>query len=246
MRKLRHVLVVGLSIVAVAAGLGASSAGAEAPGAARGEFIVVLKPGASRANAVAAARAAGGEVLFQYRHALDGFAVTLPAIAVGGIERNPNVLSVSESSELHAAAPTPPPAENPQVLQRSVDRIDAEASSARSGDGRGSVETNVAVLDSGIDSGPSRSERGRRRQLRQRQRRLRGHLRPWHHGRGLDRRARQRDRLRRRRARGLAVRGPRDQEERLRNGSDDPVRDRLGHGNTNRRRSRRTTSRSRT
>ena len=68
---------------------------------------------------------------------LDGFAVTLPAIAVGGIERNPNVLSVSESSELHAAAPTPPPAENPQVLQRSVDRIDAEASSARSGDGRG-------------------------------------------------------------------------------------------------------------
>jgi subtilisin family serine protease len=149
--NLRHTLVGGLSIVLIGAGLGAATAGANAPET-RGEFIVVLKPGGSRAGALAAARAGGGELLFQYRHALDGFAVSLPAAAVSGIERNPNVLFVAESRELHATAPAPPPSENPQVLQRSVDRIDAELSSARSGDGRGAVAVNVAVLDSGIDS----------------------------------------------------------------------------------------------
>jgi subtilisin len=38
-----------------------------------------------------------------------------------------------------------------QILPAGIDRIDADRTSTRSGDGRGSVNINVAVLDTGID-----------------------------------------------------------------------------------------------
>lgn len=47
--------------------------------------------------------------------------------------------------------PPPTPAPAPQPLTSGIDRIDAEQSSARSGDGAGAVDVDVAVLDTGID-----------------------------------------------------------------------------------------------
>jgi subtilisin len=39
-----------------------------------------------------------------------------------------------------------------QVLPTGMDRVDAERSSTRSGDGKGAVDVDVAVLDTGIDT----------------------------------------------------------------------------------------------
>ena len=83
---------------------------------------------------------------------MKGYAAKLDANGVAAAKADPDVLFVSEDRELTAAAPPAPPTENPQVTQRSITRIDGDESSTRSGDMRGSVPLNVAVIDSGIDS----------------------------------------------------------------------------------------------
>jgi subtilisin len=135
-----------LCLVAVLAG---SAGSASEAGAIPGQYIVVLNPGVSRAAAVQQARALGGEVFMQYGHALIGYAARLPAAAVAQIERNPHVAFVTPDGEVSAAAACDPAAA--QCLPAGIDRIDADRSSSRSGDGRGSVNVNVAVLDTGID-----------------------------------------------------------------------------------------------
>jgi subtilisin len=129
----------------VAGSAGSASGAAATPG----QYIVVLKPGVSRAAEVQQARALGGEVFMQYGHALNGYAARLPKMAVDQIERNPHVAFVTSDGEVSAAATCNPAAG--QCLPAGIDRVDADRSSARSGDGRGSVNVNVAVLDTGID-----------------------------------------------------------------------------------------------
>jgi subtilisin len=87
----------------------------------------------------------------QYGHALNGYAARLPEMAVRQIERNPHVAFVTPDGEASAAAICNPAAA--QCLPAGIDRVDADRSSTRSGDGRGSVSVNVAVLDTGIDVG---------------------------------------------------------------------------------------------
>jgi subtilisin len=129
--------------VAVSAASGSGATGGAVPG----QYIVVLKPGADRAAAIAQARSLGGDVFLQYQYALNGFAVRLPEAAISGIERNPNVLLVEPDGAVQAFAPVDA---STQVLAFAIDRIDGDLSSTRSGDGRGSVPINVAVLDTGI------------------------------------------------------------------------------------------------
>jgi subtilisin family serine protease len=136
----------GLCLVAILAG---SAGGASKAGATSGQYIVVLKPGVSRAADVQQARALGGEVFMQYSHALNGYAARLPEAAVAQIERNPHVAFVTPDGEVSAAVACNPAAA--QCLPAGIDRVDADRSSSRSGDGRGSVNVNVAVLDTGID-----------------------------------------------------------------------------------------------
>jgi subtilisin len=87
----------------------------------------------------------------QYGHALSGFAVRLPAAALSAVERSPNVLFVSEDAEVRATACDPSVA---QCLPTGVDRIEGDRSTAKAGDGRGSVGVNVAVIDTGIAAHP--------------------------------------------------------------------------------------------
>ena len=63
-------------------------------------YIVVFRDGVARGPALAAqlVRAAGGELHFTYEHALNGFAATLPAQAIAGISRNPNVAYVEQDA----------------------------------------------------------------------------------------------------------------------------------------------------
>ena len=77
----------------------------------------------------------------QYRHALNGFAARLSATAVSKLQANPAVAFVAPDGDNTA-----------DVLQWGTDRIDADLSSTRSGDGSGTVNVNVAVLDTGIDT----------------------------------------------------------------------------------------------
>ena len=79
-----------------------------------------------------------------YRHALRGYAATLPPGAADAIRKRPDVLSVTEDGEMRLHAEQPP-----QIFPFSVLRVEADESSTRSGDGRGAVNVNVAVLDDG-------------------------------------------------------------------------------------------------
>ncbi len=90
-----------------------------------------------------------------YSHALRGYAATLPDAALAGIERNPQVLFVFDREFQTAAAPAPcTEVTTCQVLSNGVNRIDGDLSSTRSGDGKGTVQVNVAIIDSGTGPHP--------------------------------------------------------------------------------------------
>ena len=79
--------------------------GVDRPDAIAGRYIVVLERGAPRAAADsvrADAVSRGGRVSHQYGHALDGFAATLPASALDGVRRNPNVAYVEADAVVRA------------------------------------------------------------------------------------------------------------------------------------------------
>jgi subtilisin len=144
-------LTVGVLIFAAVLAGSAPSAEGERTGTIAGQYIVVLKPGADRAAAIAHARSLGGDVIMQYKHALNGFAMRLPSAALSGVERIPDILFVSEDAEVMATACDPSAG---QCLPTGVDRIEGDRSSAKAGDGRGSLAVNVAVIDTGIAQHP--------------------------------------------------------------------------------------------
>jgi subtilisin family serine protease len=136
------------------AGAGAATASA-APASQFGDYIVVLKSTVDPAAAAqTATRDHGAVVGHIYRSALRGFAATIPTARVAALRANPNIVSVVDDaiSVTNADQFPPPPATQPaQAVSNGVNRVDGDLSSTRSGDGGGSVNVNVAVLDSGID-----------------------------------------------------------------------------------------------
>lgn len=140
MRRFVALGVLGLASVFIAAAQGAP------PGAQ--PYIVVLKEGAASPSKVAAehGKAFGFVPQLVYRHALRGYAATLPEAALAGIASRPDVLFVAEDREVRAAQAQPPQSTSFGVL-----RIDGDESSTRSGNGRGSANINVAVIDDGLD-----------------------------------------------------------------------------------------------
>ena len=120
-------------------GFAASSAvAAEIPGA----YIVTLSSGDPSAAAGDAVRRHGADVEHVYRHALRGYAARMSARAAAAVAGRSDVVSVVADRTVSATA---------QTLPTGIDRIDAELSSARAGDGTGSVGVDVAVIDTGID-----------------------------------------------------------------------------------------------
>jgi aqualysin 1 len=98
--KLVSVVITALMVFALT-GVGQAAAQGGAPilasdsaTAIAGQYIVVFRAGtgpAQRAAAIGAARGRGAEVLYVYDAALNGFAAKLPAQALNGLARNPNV-----------------------------------------------------------------------------------------------------------------------------------------------------------
>jgi subtilisin len=132
-------LLVFLCVLAAALTL-AGTAGARAI---PGQYIVVVKSGFN-GSAVAAehARWADAEVLGTYRHALNGYSARLSPAALAKVRSDDRVLLVSQDRGVHATA---------QSLPTGVDRIEGDLSSTLSGNGSGSVNVAVAVIDTGID-----------------------------------------------------------------------------------------------
>jgi subtilisin len=139
MRRLRLMLALAaLTLVAPAVAQGQS------------DYIVVLRDGTD-VDAVVNEHVAqhGADVSHRYYYALDGYAARLTTAAYAAIQQDARVLFVSENRTVRASSVCDPAAL--QCLPTGVDRIDADVSSAVSGDGAGAVDVNVAVLDTGID-----------------------------------------------------------------------------------------------
>jgi subtilisin family serine protease len=122
-----------------------------------GQYIVVLKDGADQSQVVADhKRRDDARVLQTYGHALKGYAAKLSPAALEKIKVDPRVDYVSpdyEGKPVQAKPPPPPPPPPPgQTLPTGMDRIDAEQSSAVSGDKTGDpTNVDVAIVDTGID-----------------------------------------------------------------------------------------------
>ena len=121
------------------------------------QYIVVLKDrqaitpsttlsaSASARTAAEEARNQGTTLLHVYEHAINGYAVRVPNQQVlDRILANPAVDYVQPDKKVKAFA---------QTLPKGINRVDGDLSSTKSGDGSGSVNADIAILDTGIDTG---------------------------------------------------------------------------------------------
>jgi subtilisin family serine protease len=110
-------------------------------------YIVVLKDSAAPVTSVRSsaeeARSQGAELRHVYNNAIRGYAIRVPNQDVlDSILSNPSVDYVQPDTKLKAFV---------QTLPTGIDRADGDLSSAKSGDGSGSVNIDIAIMDTGID-----------------------------------------------------------------------------------------------
>jgi subtilisin len=132
-----------------------SAASASEAGVVPGQYIVVLKGGSSTLATVEKhKRKYGADVSQIYTHALKGYAAKLSDSAVAAIRAEAEVDLVTADGYLDAHATGQKPGACPPAcaLPTGVDRIDGESSSTLSGNGSGTVDIDVAILDSGVDA----------------------------------------------------------------------------------------------
>jgi subtilisin family serine protease len=106
---------------------------------------VVLKEGVQEDPTAVArehARGHGAEVLHTYQHAIKGYAARLPERRLEEVRSDERVAYVERDQTAQATA---------QTLPWGINRIDADASSTKAGNGSGAVSNvNAYVIDSGI------------------------------------------------------------------------------------------------
>jgi subtilisin len=123
------------------------------------QYIVVLKdrmaltpstspsaPSTSASVRAAAeeARNQGATLRHVYEHAIKGYAVRVPnQLVLDRILANPAVDYVQPDIKLKAFS---------QTLPAGINRVDGDLSATKSGDGTGSVDSDIAILDTGIDT----------------------------------------------------------------------------------------------
>jgi aqualysin 1 len=113
-------------------------------------YIVVFKDGVQRPAAAANehARANGLQLRFVYTSAIKGYAAVIPNDrALQRVENDPRVDYVEQDQVVRAEE---------QVLPWGMNRIDADLSSTKSGDGSGEISNvNTYIIDSGVDASHS-------------------------------------------------------------------------------------------
>jgi len=124
-----------------------------------GQYIIVLTDGvdtAAVANEMAQTHGLGlGHV---YNNALKGFAARVPGARLDALQNDPRVVSVTPDLYVSIVqAPCGTPKGGPcdsgggQTIPTGILRINGDLSSATAGDGTGTVDVDVAVIDTGID-----------------------------------------------------------------------------------------------
>jgi subtilisin len=139
---------VGVAVGLLALGLTAGPTAARSNGAAGGEvdgsYIVTLERGNDPdRDAPGLAKEHGGRSKHIYRHALRGFSFEGSDEAAERLARHPKVRTVVPDRRVEASA---------QSIPTGVRRIGGPSSHAAAGDGTGSVDADIAILDTGIDS----------------------------------------------------------------------------------------------
>jgi subtilisin len=139
-------LVAALCAAALVGTTAPGAGAAQAPDRVPGAWIVTLVDSVSP-DAVASehSRRHDARVDHVYRHALNGYAARMSAAAASRVAADDRVVAVEPDRVVGLAA---------QVLPTGIDRVDAELSSTLAGDGSGTVDVDVAVIDTGIASHP--------------------------------------------------------------------------------------------
>ena len=112
--------------------------------AAPGRYIVLLKPATGVTSAGVAAgydARPGVTVDHVYTSAISGFAGMIDQAAAQALVSDPRVAGVFPDIISHAAS---------QSVPVGIDRVDADLNPTKAGDGSGSVDADIAVLDSGV------------------------------------------------------------------------------------------------
>ncbi len=107
-------------------------------------YIVLLDGYKKQVESVARQHAEMYElkVGFIYRHALRGYSARIPWHKVEEVRSDPEVASVRKDRKVSAQV---------QTLPTGVNRVEGDLSSTISGNGSGTVDVDVAVIDTGID-----------------------------------------------------------------------------------------------
>jgi len=142
----RPIALLAAALLAVVAALGAGSAAAREGHPAGSNpvrsYIVTLAAGDPGAVAGEHARSHGATVTHVYRHALRGYAARMSEATAARLASDERVAAVVLDRAVRVATQTLPPG---------IDRADADVSSTRAGDRRGTVEADIAIIDTGID-----------------------------------------------------------------------------------------------
>jgi subtilisin len=125
------------------------AAAASAPDQVTDDYLVVLADSVNDPAAVAddLAQRHGVTVGHRYRRGLKGLTASVPPERLAALKADPRVRFVAADRLLQFDQVVPAG----QVLPTGVDRVEADRSSAKAGDGRGKVDADVAVIDTGID-----------------------------------------------------------------------------------------------
>ncbi len=137
------------------------------------QYIIKLHDGVNVGPAAAALENAHGlNNRFVYEHALNGFSAKVPQGRMNALQNDARVASIVPDQVFYLNAPpcgtpkggpcppgptptpTPPPTGGNQVIPEGILRINGDTSSTAAGDGTGTVDVDVAVIDSGISSHP--------------------------------------------------------------------------------------------
>ena len=135
-----------LTALTVASTAGTASA---APAAPRADYIVVLADDAPQGAALTQARGLGGRVGHTYRHALNGFSVSLAGPAAERLSRLPGVVSVEPVVAVRAKPAPAPVSSTPWGLDRIDQRTGLSGTYSPAGTGAG---VTAYVIDTGINA----------------------------------------------------------------------------------------------
>ncbi len=110
-----------------------------------GQYIVILHDDIPNPQSVAndMAKEHGFKVSHVFSSAIKGFTIQVQNDnALNKIQRNPNVSFIEQDQLVEAFS---------QIIPTGINRIDADLGVAKSGDGTGSVDVDIAIIDTGID-----------------------------------------------------------------------------------------------